>query len=257
MSSINVSAVIIAKDAEATIRLCLQSLADLDEVIVYENGSEDDTANIAASFSNVKVIAGEFIGFGPTKNSAAEHARNAWVFSLDSDEIATPELIDSISAIDFSNEELVYSVNRHNYFQGRHVKHGGWGNDWLTRIYSRNQFAYNDAMVHEKIDVSPAATRKLIGALRHEAVSDIGQFLSKINRYSDIRQANNAKAYGPFVSLSKAIWAFFRSFVLYRGFLDGWRGMVIAYSNATGVFFRCMKAYARDRAAVESPDDSS
>lgn len=247
MSTIKISGVIIASNAERTLRRCLESLAALDEVIVYENGSTDRTAEIARSFPNVRLVIGDFTGYGPTKNRAAEEARNDWILSVDSDEAVSPELIGSIAALDLSDTTVVYAVDRHNYMYGKHVRHAGWGNDWLPRLYNRSRFRYNDAMVHENLEIGHATpVSRLQGPLLHEAVIDLSQFLVKIDRYTELRKDSGARAYGPFGSLVKAAWAFFRSYVLQLGLLDGWRGVVIAYSDATGVFFRCMKCYARD-----------
>jgi hypothetical protein len=48
----------------------------------------------------------------------------------------------------------------------------------------------------------------------------------------------------PLVILLRAVWAFWRTWLLQGGILDGWRGLVIAWSNANGVFFKYMKPYA-------------
>jgi len=38
----------------------------------------------------------------------------------------------------------------------------------------------------------------------------------------------------------------FRSFVIKRGFLDGWRGLVIAFFDGVGVFYRYMLRYVKN-----------
>jgi len=250
MPSINVSGVIIAHNSAATLADCLTSLSRLDEVVVYENNSTDNTAEIAASFPNVRLEQGDFKGFGPTKNLAASFARHDWVLSLDSDEVASDELIDEIASLSLDDPKELYEVDRHNYFMGEHVKHSGWGNDWLPRLYNRQCHGYNEAVVHENVIPAPdAKVIRLRGPLKHRAVDQISQFLVKIDRYTELRMEEGAKGYGPFMSLLKANWAFLRSYLLQRGFLDGWRGLVIAWGEASGVFYRCMKCYARDQQA--------
>lgn len=76
----NITPVIIAKDAQKTIEETLKSLVSFEEVIVYLNNSTDETKQIAQKFSNVKIIDGDFIGFGPTKNKASEFSSNDWIF---------------------------------------------------------------------------------------------------------------------------------------------------------------------------------
>ncbi|MDG1462933.1 MAG: glycosyltransferase family 2 protein [Gammaproteobacteria bacterium] len=258
MSLNAISAVIIAHNSEATLSACLRSLERLPEVVIYENGSNDRTVEIARKFSNVRLEQGEFIGFGPTKNLAAKFSCNDWVLSLDSDEEVSSELIDELAALDLGDPKNLYKILRQNFFMGEHVKHSGWGNDWLPRLYNRKSHSYNEALVHENIiPLHDANIQKLRGPLRHRAVSEISQFLVKIDRYTELRMQEGSKGYGPLVSLLKANWAFFRSFILQLGILDGWRGVVIAWGDACGVFYRCMKCYARDQQKKATKQDSA
>jgi glycosyltransferase involved in cell wall biosynthesis len=245
-----ISAVIITRDAAATLALCLTSLEAFPEVLVFDNGSTDDTAAIARGFGNVRLERGEFSGFGPTRNKAASLARHDWIFMLDSDEIASETLIASLAHARRDDPARVYLVERHNYLMGRRVRHGDWGRDWLPRFYHRGHHRYSDAVVHEKI-VLGAASRpeRLEGELKHLAVRELGEFLVKVDRYSELRSQTAGRVHSPAVVLFRAGWAFFRTYVLRLGFLDGWRGLVIAWSNANGVFFKYMKPYANRRAA--------
>ncbi|HUO82602.1 MAG TPA: glycosyltransferase family 2 protein [Gammaproteobacteria bacterium] len=235
----------ITRDAAPTLAESLDSLAAFAEIVVFDNGSGDDTVEIARRYRNVRVSHGEFKGFGPTKNEAVALAANDWVFVLDSDEIASEALIDSLRSADLGDPACVYFVERHNYFMGRRVRHSGWGRDWLPRLYHRARHRYSDAQVHEKVATGPGSRpRRLAGPLRHLAVRELGQFLSKVDCYSALRGREDRRVQGPPATFLRAGWAFFRSYVLLLGFLDGWRGLVIAWSNANGVFFKYMRPYA-------------
>ncbi|HEX6995732.1 MAG TPA: glycosyltransferase family 2 protein [Gammaproteobacteria bacterium] len=247
-----ISAVIIAGNASRTIARTLESLAAFPEVVVYANGSTDGTAQIAETFPNTRVVNGEFVGFGPTKNRAAEHASNDWIFSIDADEYVDRELVDAVAAVDLDDADVTYAVERRNLFMGKLVTHGGWGNDWLVRLYNRKRCRFNDSVVHEEVDVPRGCrTVRLPGFLWHEAVTELDQILQKISRYSELRRTDGARTYSPAVILLRSFWAFFRSYVLKAGFLEGWRGVVIAFGNATGTFFRHMKRYADKAFAAE------
>jgi len=74
------SVVIITKNSALTLARTLRSVEEVSEVVIYDNGSTDDTLSIAASFPNVKIYRGDFFGFGPTKNYAIDLASNDWVF---------------------------------------------------------------------------------------------------------------------------------------------------------------------------------
>lgn len=247
-SPLPISAVVITRDAASTLRATLESLAGFDEVVVYDNGSHDETCAIAREFGNVVLHEGEFLGFGPTKNLAAGLARNDWVLSIDADESVSPALLAAIAAADRGDPDVAYSVHRANFLMGREVRHAGWGYDWLVRLYHRKATRLTEVMVHE-IVLPPAGGRivRLQGDLLHDAVRDLGGFLVKIDRYSELRRADPPSASMLPLIVARATWSFIRSYFIRLGILDGWRGLVIAISDANGTFFKYMKPYA-DRA---------
>ncbi|KZZ19446.1 hypothetical protein A3751_20805 [Oleiphilus sp. HI0080] len=57
----HVSAVIIVKNAADTIRGTLESLRAFQEVVLYDNGSSDDTLSIASEYPNVLIFEGQFV----------------------------------------------------------------------------------------------------------------------------------------------------------------------------------------------------
>jgi glycosyltransferase involved in cell wall biosynthesis len=248
----DISAVMIARNAGETLPRTLDSLRGFGEVVVYDNGSTDGTQAVAGRYPNVRVHTGPFLGFGPSRNRASELAASDWVFAIDADERLSPELADTLERLALDDPRQAFAVLRRNYMLGCVVDRGGWGSDWLVRLYHRGTQRYDDAMVHEKVKLA-AGTRviQVPGALEHEAVRDIGQMLDKVNRYSEIRRITIKRAPAPGLIVLRAFWAFLRSYVLKAGFLAGWRGVVIAWSNANGVFYKYMKAYADAAVARE------
>lgn len=239
----NISVVMIAKDADQTIKSSLESLIAFDEVILYLNNSKDDTKKIAQKYKNIKIIVGDFIGFGPTKNKAASFAKNEWIFSLDSDEIVTDMLFKELLSLSFGNENEVFIIKRDNYFLGKKIKYSGWGKDFLVRIYNKNVHGFNDKMVHEKIQLTKNSKKiALKNSFIHLAIIDISQFLTKINTYSKLA-AGEKKTCSFIVVLSKSIFAFIKTYFFRLGILDGYRGFVIALSDANGRFYRYLRRY--------------
>lgn len=242
----NISAVIISKNAAGTIARTLDSLLRFDEVVIYDNGSSDDTLQIVQRYPNVSLHQGEFLGFGPTKNHAVELAKHDWVFSIDSDEVLPTALLDELDKLDLSQQRNAYFVKRTNLFMEKAVKHSGWGKDWLLRLFNRQVHKFTDAMVHEHVLLHGESKRvNLKHDMLHFAVNDVAQMLNKVNRYSEIRKESSKKCYSLPVIMFKAFWAFFRTYFLRRGFLDGWRGLAISVSNANGVFYKNIKIYAK------------
>ena len=239
----DISVVIIAKDAQESIKETLDSLKDFSEVILYLNNSVDDTKKIASNFTNVKIVEGEFLGFGPTKNKAASYATNDWIFSLDSDEVIFDSLINELQTINLNDSNIVYEIKRDNYFFDKEVKYSGWGKDYLVRIYNKTQHTFNDNVVHEFIKLDNGSKKiRLKNSFKHNAVQNINQFLQKVIKYSDLA-SKDKKTCLFLVVVLKSFYTFFKTYFLQLGFLDGYRGFIIAVSNFNGKFFRYSKRY--------------
>jgi glycosyltransferase involved in cell wall biosynthesis len=243
-----VSVVIITRNAASTLRRTLDAVQCFNDVVIYDNGSSDDTSLIASNYPNVSLYEGDFLGFGPTKRFAVSLAKYDWILSLDADEVLSPPLAVSISSwINSASPNDLGQILRENWMMGRPVRYSGWGNDWLIRLFNRRCHNFNNAMVHESIALnSTSRLQRLTGTIEHTAVTDLSQFLEKINRYSSLRaDSGKLRSYPVPVIFLKAIFAFLRTYLLQHGWLDGWRGLVIAVSNANGVFWKYMKRYLK------------
>lgn len=240
-----ISVVIIAKNAARTLPRTLTSLQPFGEVILYDNGSDDETREIASHYDNCRVIEGDFLGFGPTKRHASTFASNDWILALDSDESVTDKLVEELSQLALDNPNTLYRLKRDNHFLGKHIRFSGWGNDWLVRLYNRQHTNYNDAMVHEGVEEPKGSQiKRLKQSFRHDAVVDMDQLLKKANHYAELRKISQTKTHSPAVILLRSGVAFLRAYLFKLGFLDGWRGLVIAYYNSVSVFFKYFKIYA-------------
>ena len=239
----NISVVIIAKNAQITIQETLESLIEFQEVILYLNNSTDQTKDIAAKYTNVTIINGDFLGFGPTKNHATTYTRHNWVLSLDSDEVILPNLLKEIKSLKLINEKELFILKRDNYFLNKKIKYSGWGDDKLIRIYNKTYHQFNQNRVHEFVMLTKdSITTNLTHSFKHNAVQNINQFLQKVISYSDLASQDKKTCFFIIVIL-KAKFAFLKTYFLQLGFLDGWRGFVIAISNFNGKFFRYTKRY--------------
>jgi glycosyltransferase involved in cell wall biosynthesis len=239
----NISVVIIAKNAEPILHKSLDSLKDFKEVILYENGSTDATIEIAKTFSNVKVIEGSFNGFGKTKNKALEYASNSWILSLDSDEVLTKEFVENLKTVKLE-ENKVYKIHRKNYYKQKVVKYC-WSDDYIVRVFNKNITKFTDSDVHEKIVVKDLKEELLKGEVRHYPYNSLSSFIKKADSYSTLFAKNSVskKSSSPLKAFSNASYSFFRTYILKKGFLDGYVGLVIAVSHAMTNFFKYIKLY--------------
>lgn len=238
-----VSAIIITKNAGAMIRRCIESVSWADETIVVDSGSTDDTAEICRAMGVNFSVTADFPGFGPQKNRALDLATGDWVVSIDADEWITPELRDEMRAAMTKPTAAAYAVPRRSSFCGRYMKHSGWWPDHVVRLFRRDAARFSDDRAHERLLVD-GVTRKLKQPLMHEAISTMDQMLGKMNLYSTA-SARMLHERGRKASLATAVfhgaWAFFRTYILRLGFLDGREGFILAVANAEGSYYRYIK----------------
>jgi len=235
----NISVVIMAKNAQETIVECLDSLVDFQEIVLYLNDSTDNTKNIAEKYNNIKIVHGEFIGFGPTKNTAATYASNDWILSLDSDEILNEELINEILSQDFDNKNNLFTMIRDNYFLGEKTI----SKDHIVRLYNREKNLFDDALVHEKVQIHEYNNHiTLKTTFKHLNITDINQILTKMIKYTDLG-AEGKKTCFFGVVIAKAFFAFFQTYILKFYFINGWVGFTKAVSNANRRFYKYLKQY--------------
>jgi glycosyltransferase involved in cell wall biosynthesis len=237
----------IAKDAEKTIGKTLESLKAFNEVVLYLNNCSDRTEEIAKSYSNVNVVHGEFLGFGPTKNQATTHATNDWILSLDSDECLTETFVDNLKNRELK-DDTVYTILRTNHYKTRQIKHC-WGDDVIVRLYNRSKTKFTDKKVHEKIIDDGLKKEMLEGIVEHYPYSTQTDFIVKLDRYSTIFAEDNVgkKSSSPLKAILNAHFSFFKTYFLKRGFLDGSAGLIIAFSHMATNFYKYMKLYEMNK----------
>lgn len=240
----DISVTVLTKNSEKYLKEVLKSLAPFGEVVIYDTGSTDNTIDIAQTFPNVRVIRAEFIGFGPTHNMASAAAKNNWILSIDSDEIATPELIRAI-ADENGDIKSVFSFPRHNYFNGKFIKWCGWYPDRQIRLYNKTKTKFSDDQVHEAIIADSMRHVALKGPIIHHSYGSIADFLAKMQSYSSLfanqyrgkRKSSFSKA------LLHGFFAFFKAYVLKRGFLGGYEGYIISAYNGHTAYYKYLKLH--------------
>ncbi|AJX32070.1 glycosyltransferase family 2 protein [Burkholderia oklahomensis] len=234
---------LIAHNAAARLAECLDALSFADAVVVVDGGSTDATAEIAKAHGARVIVAADWPGFGPQKNRAVAALDTDWVLSIDTDEIVTPELAASIQAAMRAPRAQVYALDRLSSFCGRWVRHGGWYPDWVPRLFRRGAARFSDDLVHERL-VFDGPAAKLDGKLLHYSYEDFETVLRKLDAYSSAGAAQRRAAgkQGGFAkALGRGAWAFVRTYLLRRGFLDGRAGFMIAVFNAETVYYRFLK----------------
>lgn len=234
------SVCILTKNSAATLKSTLDSTSSFPEVLILDNGSTDETLLIAKSYPNVKIHHSPFIGFGPLRNDLAQLASYDWILSLDSDEVLSSELIEELQTLSLDSH-LTYQIRRYNYYRGKRIIGCGWDPEWVARLYHRQKVRFSDSQVHESLIVSQL--KRLSFPLFHTPYRTTSDFLAKMEHYSTLfAEQNRGKKKSSFgKAISHALFAFFRSYILRKGFLCGKEGFAISLYNANTTFYKYIK----------------
>lgn len=250
MSRPSLSVVVVTLNEEERIRACLESVAWADEVIVVDAESHDKTTAIARELTD-HVFVRPWPGFAAQKNFGIDQAHGEWILSLDADEVVSPALREEIQAeLAAAGGHEGYSVPRRNVFWERWVRHGGLYPDWQLRVFRRGRGRFVARAVHESVVVDGSVGR-LRGHLEHRSYRDVADFLERTDRYTTLA-ADDWLAAGrgtrPFADLVvRPLGRFLGMYVWRGGFLDGWRGFLLAVLYGYYVFMRSAKIWERAR----------
>lgn len=253
MTCSKISVTILAKNGQKYLKEVLESVKNFDEVLLYDTGSTDQTIPIARQFSNVCIVEAPFEGFGPTHNKASAAAKNDWILSLDSDEVATPEMVQEISLLNLQ-PRTVYSFPRNNYFNGKFIKWCGWYPDRQIRLYNKSDTCFSNAQVHEAVIADNQKHVELASPMVHYSYGGISDFLSKMQVYSELFAKQNAgkKNSSMFQAIVHGFFAFFKSYVIKRGFLGGAEGFIISAYNGHTAFYKYLKLKEANQRLVKN-----
>jgi glycosyltransferase involved in cell wall biosynthesis len=246
-NKIPISVVIIAKNAASQIGECIDSVAFVDEVLVVDSGSEDETRAIA-EVRGCRVIEKDWLGFGRQKQFAVSEAKHDWVLCLDIDERVSNALKASIGAVFQAGapKHMAYRMPRKNRFLGRWLNHGEGYPDWSLRLFHRAHASWSNDDVHEAV-ITTVEVGRLKGDLMHDSAEDVTNYLAKQNRYSSLHaQALYTQGVrAGYLKLFLSPFARFVKFYFIRlGFLDGGPGFA-------HVAIGCFAAFAKYAKLIE------
>ncbi len=206
-----------------------------DDVVVVDSGSTDGTQQVVAD-SGARLLETAWEGYGPNKNKGVALARHDWILSIDADEVLDEKLIKHLQDLSLRNTAVVYVIRFRAFLAGKMIRYGEWAGDRHIRLYNRHHTNWNDAQVHETLQLPPGTVLSTLGGYIHHYTSrDLHEFAVKSARYAML----NAEKY--YKQGKKASWlrcrlagpfSFFANYLLRLGFLDGEAGYTIAKMNA-------------------------
>lgn len=234
----NLTVVILTKNEEKNIVDVIANAQKVtDKVLIVDSGSTDKTVELAES-NGAKAIYREWDNdFAAQRNFALEQVATEWVLYLDADERMNDELAEAVKEAAEDSKEVMYRLIRRNSAFGREFKYGVLSPDSVVRMFPKDKVKWQDKVHERPVGYLPTITLK--GFLKHYTYNDFGQYLAKMNTYAMIG-AQNYYAKNKKVGVLKDLvfrpfFAFFKMYVLKKGFLEGWLGFVLSinYANYT------------------------
>jgi glycosyltransferase involved in cell wall biosynthesis len=237
------SVCLVAQNEQENLPRLLRSVQGIaDEIIIVDGGSTDRTQDVAREHG-AKVFFRTFTNHADQKNYAASLASHDWIFLLDADEELSPTLRQSVRTWKSQPAEFaVYEMPRLTWYLGAWIRHSRWYPDWQRRIYRRDKAAFA-GVIHSALRYDGTIGR-LQGDLLHYTIRTFQEHEAKLEKYTTAvskEMFDQGKRVWRAAMWFAAPWSWFHHFVLGAGFLDGYRGGLIAKMAARGVRLKFKK----------------
>jgi glycosyltransferase involved in cell wall biosynthesis len=244
----SISAIVITKDEERNLRDCLQSIQWVNEIVVVDAGSKDQTVEIAKEFTQ-KIFIRPWDGYGAAKNYALSQCTGDWVLWIDADERITALLKAEISnaLATVPDSIAAFSMPRLANFLGSWIHHCGWYPGRITRLFKRSTGSFTEDKVHERLLVQ-GTTVALKSDLLHYTDPNLTHYYEKFNKYTSLAAdelISRGKRYSLLKLMANPLLIFIKMYFVRLGFLDGIAGLILCVGSANYVFTKYAKLWER------------
>ncbi|GIV05111.1 MAG: hypothetical protein KatS3mg016_0686 [Fimbriimonadales bacterium] len=173
----------IARNEAPYLEDCLKSVQGVvDEIVLVDTGSDDDTPRIAERFG-AKVIRAEWHNdFAAARNIALQHSTGDWILVLDADERLTPE-----------SKQAILNAARHPQFVGYYleilneIRDGDIFMHRIVRLFRRLPGLRWEGAIHEQITPSLVERQGRIATV-HAQIRHLGYRGEIMTRRDKIRR---------------------------------------------------------------------
>jgi len=249
VNKLPISVFIIARNEADRLPPVIRSVRDwVDEVLVIDSGSTDDTMAVSESLG-ARAVFNAWRGYGPQKVFGESQCRNDWLLNIDADEEISPGLRDEILA-EFAAgpRHDAYTVPILPLYNFQERAHPWTVHHHPVRLYRKSCAGFKDSTVHDTVVVQQGSIGRLRGMVNHRSFRSLTHHLDKVNFYSSA-QAEDRFAKGREPSFLELLLvmplAFFKSLILRREILNGIDGVVVSYMYAFQRFIRLAKTRER------------
>ena len=220
------------------------------EIIVIDNGSTDQTKQVAEQFGAVVYDRPNNLMLNINKNYGFTKASGDWILCLDDDEEIPPELAGEIKKAMTAQDVSGYWIPRKNIIFGRWIRHGIWWPDRQLRLFKKGTGTYPEKHVHEYVEVMGSAGT-LENAYIHYNYATLGQYLDKMQHIYTESEVKKYVSAGYRISWRDAIRFpasdFMKLYFAQNGYKDGLHGLVLAMLQAFYSFIIFVKLWEREK----------
>lgn len=239
------SVVVITKNEQDRIKVCLESVKWVDEIIVVDNGSKDKTLEIVRKYTD-KIIRLKDQDFATLRNRGIEEAAGDWILYVDADERVLDPLKKEIEVLITFLDFSAFAISRRNIIFGTEVKYDPFWPDWVIRLFKKSDFEIWFGEIHEypKFKGNLGYSKNSLLHLTHRSVD---QIVVKTLEWSKIEAKLRLKANHP----KMQGWRFLRIFiselfnqgVLRKGFFNGSIGIVDSILQTFSMFITYVRLW--------------
>ncbi|MDH5533363.1 MAG: glycosyltransferase family 2 protein [Candidatus Pacebacteria bacterium] len=230
----SITAIIIAKNEESMIANCIESLRWCDEILVIDNGSIDSTASVSEKLG-ARVIGFSSTDFSKVRNEGLKRSKTDWIFYVDADERVSPELAREIMVSIETNVGQAFKLKRDNICYGFPLTHGGWENDYVTRVFKRDDLTSWSGKIHESANFNgkEVSLQQPLLHLTHRSTKDnLYKSAEWTGIEADLLYKSGIKPVTLFTLIRKGLMEFIRRDFIKQGSKNGMVGHVEALVQA-------------------------
>ena len=243
--TIPISVFIITKNEEKYIEKTLQSIINMDEVIIVDSGSTDKTLSIAESFDNIKIYHHEWQGYAKQKQYAMSLCKNEWVLNLDGDEELTEDIIHEFKKIIKNNHADSVRFWRNDIFIGKPLSSFSKKPN-NHRLYKKSKAFFDDSRyAHESATVSGKEIF-INQTFNHYGYSSISIRTNKNNIYSSLKSKekfDKRKHFSAIKLFTIFPLTFIKEYLFQRKIFSGKRGFILAIIESYYAFIKEAKLF--------------
>ncbi len=239
-----ISVMVIAKNEVNMIAPCLESVSWADEIVVADNGSSDQTVEIAKKFTP-NIISYKGNDFASLRNKALDNISGDWLLCVDADERVLSSLKKEIlSLVERRSDFSAWAISRRNIVFGKEVNYGPFWPDWVIRLFKTNNLKGWKGKIHEQPEFEGALgyTKNSFLHLTHRNLDSI---VKKSLEWSEIdarlRYDTNHPKISSWRLIRILVTEVFNQGILRKGFFSG----TVGTSDALLQTFSLVMSYIR------------